>query len=371
MCRISIIFEQEEIYGSGFFIKLTINNKPLYFLMTNEHIIQKKIINSNHIQIINLSYDNYKKQRNIKLNKNERLIKEFSFLNIDITIVEILPKDNINFNNFIILKQTKGDYSQYKNKKILIPQFPHGGELYYSKGIIKDINQNSHLFTHSSSTSHGSSGSPILFYDDLYNKWCLIGIHFASNKQKEENCGHFIEPIIKYLNNNNTRYFFGQNYYKGDIINGVPNGNGNLYNKNNILIFSGRFKNGKKEGFGTEYFNNKKVKYKGNFVNNKYEGFGILYYFESSYYKGQFKNGLRNGEGALYDERNKLIHKGFFENGDYIGIYPKRIGNYGYEDDDNILNKTMYNWTNPLNCEESVKTLHRASSYKDLYMKTY
>lgn len=172
--------------------------------MTNEHIIQKEIINSNQIQMINLSYDNYQKQRNIKLNKKERFIQEFTFMDIDVTINEILQKDNININRFLIMNQIKGDYSQYKNKKIFIPQFPHGGQLYYSSGIIKEINKDNHLFTHLASTSFGSSGSPIFFYDNLNDKWILIGIHCASNRKKEENYGNFIEPIIKYLNKNNN-----------------------------------------------------------------------------------------------------------------------------------------------------------------------
>ena len=104
-----------------------------------------------------------------------------------------------------------------------------------------------------------------------------------------------------------NRYIFGDYYYEGEILKGLPNGNGKLYNKNNILIFSGRFKDGEKIGYGTEYFDNKKVKYKGYFHNNVYDGLGLLYYFERSYYKGLFKNGFRHGEGAVYDEKNNLV----------------------------------------------------------------
>ena len=370
MCKISLIFQENESYGSGFFIKITKDNKPLYCLMTNEHIIKKEMINSNQIHMINISYDNGKKQRIITLNKKERFMKEFTFINIDLTTIEILQKDNINFKNFLIYQRFKGDYSQYKNKKIIIPQYPHGGPLYYSTGKIKFIYQELHSFCHLSTTSFGSSGSPIFIYDDYYfnSKWAVIGIHSGANRYKEENYGYFIEPIIKNLNN--SKYILGNNFYKGEIINGLPNGRGNLYNMDNILIFSGRFKDGKKIGFGTEYFNNTKIKYKGNFYDNKYDGLGILFYFEGSYYKGEFKNGLRHGKGALYDERKKLVYNGFFENGDYIGTSPYRNGNYGFEDDDNFLNKTIYCWSNGLKIEEPVKTLHRSNSNYNLYMKT-
>lgn len=369
MCKISVIYEGDESFGSGFFIKLTKDNKPLYCLMTNEHIIKKEMIKSNQIHMINVSFDNGKKQRNIILDKSERFMKEFTFMNIDATIIEILVKDNINFKRFITAKRIKGDYSQYKNKKVIVPQYPHGGPLYYSIGTIKVINQDNHSFSHLSTTSFGSSGSPIFIYDDynFNNKWVVIGIHSGTYMHKEQNYGFFIDLIIKNLNLNNSKYIFGNNFYKGEIINGIPNGSGKLYNKDNILIFSGRFKDGKKIGFGTEYFKNSKIKYRGNFHDNKYDGLGILFYFEGSYYKGEFKNGLKHGKGAVYDEKNKEVYNGFFENGDYIGASPYRCGNYGFEDDDNILNKTVYNWSNRLEIEKPEKTLYKSKSDYDIF----
>lgn len=365
MCKISTIFQEEEIVGSGFFIKLSKNNKPLNCLMTNEHIIKKEMINSNEIQMISLLYDNYRKKRSIILNKNERFIQEFTFMNIDVTIIEILQKDNINNNKFLNSTMVKGDYNKYKDKKILIPQFPNGAQLCYSIGRINEIYQNDYLFSHSSSTSFGSSGSPIILLNDLNKNFILIGIHSASSKVKEENYGYFIKPILQYLN----RYIFGDYYYEGEVLKGLPNGSGKLYNKNNILIFSGRFKDGEKIGYGTEYFDNKKVKYKGYFHNNVYDGLGLLYYFERSYYKGLFKNGFRHGEGAVYDEKNNLVHKGFFENGDFIGASPIRIGNYGF-DNDNMCNKTMF-MADILQLKiASVKPLRRNNSNVNYYMKT-
>ena len=136
---------------------------------------KKEMINSNEIQKINLLYDNYKKKRSIILNKNERFIQEFTFMNIDVTIIEILLKDNINNDKFLSSTMVKGDYSRYKNKKILIPQFPHGGQLFYSIGRINEIYQNDYLFSHSSSTSFGSSR-----WNYLNKNFILIGIHSCS-----------------------------------------------------------------------------------------------------------------------------------------------------------------------------------------------
>ena len=88
--------------GTGFFIKLFHDNGPLFCLMTYEHIITNEIIEKN--KTIEIYYDNQKKRIKIKLNKNERFIKNFSELNIDCTIVEILPNDNISEDYFFITK---------------------------------------------------------------------------------------------------------------------------------------------------------------------------------------------------------------------------------------------------------------------------
>ena len=82
--------------GSGFFLKL--ENKPLYCLLTNEHVITKELINSK-VKIIIL-YDNKKKSIILKLNE-ERFIKEYSHIGMDLTIVEILVSDNIDSYYFI------------------------------------------------------------------------------------------------------------------------------------------------------------------------------------------------------------------------------------------------------------------------------
>ena len=97
-CKIEINKNQNKEFGSGFFIKLEKNKKPLYFLMTNEHIISKEIINKKGE--ITIFYNNEEEKRLIQLNK-ERFIKDYSDINIDATIVEILDKDNINKNYFI------------------------------------------------------------------------------------------------------------------------------------------------------------------------------------------------------------------------------------------------------------------------------
>ena len=104
--------------------------------MTNEHVIDKETIESS--KKIEIFYDNEFKRKEIDLNKNERFIRDYKYMNIDLTVVEIIDKDNIHEDYFLLpdLEYLNG-YSQYENKEIYIPQFPRGGKLSYSKGKIK------------------------------------------------------------------------------------------------------------------------------------------------------------------------------------------------------------------------------------------
>ena len=220
--QIKIENKQNEVsYGSGFFIRFMKNNKPFYCLMTNEHVIDKDMINNEEkFQII---YDNQSKSLNIELNRKERLIQNFKgLLNIDATIVEIIEKDNINKAYFLLPDlDYKDGYEKFIGKKIEIPQFPGGRELHVAEGEIKRINlsNNKYQLVHLVSTERGSSGSPII----LKGKKCVLGIHRAGNEVREQNYGDFIGPI-------------------NDIINQI-----------------------KRNGEGVEYYGNGKIKYEGNY----------------------------------------------------------------------------------------------------------
>ena len=74
-------------------MKLEKGNNPFYCLISNEHVIKEQMIKSK--EYISIFYDFEKINIQIKLNKEERYILSFTFLNIDVTLVEILPKDNI------------------------------------------------------------------------------------------------------------------------------------------------------------------------------------------------------------------------------------------------------------------------------------
>ena len=170
-------------HGTGFLLKIQIKQKEekmFYCLISCEHVITKKIIDLE--KTIKIYYKNEEKIIYIKLNSNERFIQDFSYLNIDATIVEILPKDNISKEYFLLPNLNPiNQLELLLNKKIYILHYPEGGKLCYSYGIIKSIDEYSYIFSYLGGTKSGSSGGPIF----LENTSLVIGIHKQRNKNNE------------------------------------------------------------------------------------------------------------------------------------------------------------------------------------------
>ena len=59
--------------------------------MTCDHLINEDIVKSK--KEINISYDNEKKNINIKLNDKERFIRNYLYMNIDAIIIEIKKEE--------------------------------------------------------------------------------------------------------------------------------------------------------------------------------------------------------------------------------------------------------------------------------------
>ena len=194
--------------GTGFFIKLYKSDKPLFLLMTNEHIITKDMIKKK--EEIEVYYNNQKKRVKITLDSDKRYIRRYNYINIDCTIVEIVKEDNINEDYFLLPNIDFKDYNykKLKNKHIYIVQFPLGKDICYSNGEITNIDK--YEFTHKASTEPGSSGSPIFL--DKTTK--VIGIHKASDNDKKENYGDFIFPIINKLKKKKNMNKYNKNVEK-------------------------------------------------------------------------------------------------------------------------------------------------------------
>ena len=89
------IFINSGVYlsGTGFFLRFLINGKFFYWLVTNEHVITKEMINNK--KVVYISYNIERKNIDIKLDESERYIKTFKDNQVDATVIKILPKDYI------------------------------------------------------------------------------------------------------------------------------------------------------------------------------------------------------------------------------------------------------------------------------------
>ena len=205
LCKILVTSDTMSI---GFLIQLFKGDKEFYCLMTNEHVITKKMIQEKNI--INIYYDSQSKHRKISLNSQERFIKEFKDIQIDATVIEIIPQDDISKDDFLLpLIDYMDNYNQLIDKDIAIIQYPKG-EKKYSYGKIKYLcNTPKYEFAHNADTDKGSSGSPIF----LRGTTKVVGIHKrgVAKEHIKENFGDFIWPIFIYF----------QNYSDNDKLNSI------------------------------------------------------------------------------------------------------------------------------------------------------
>lgn len=105
--------------------------------------------------------------------------------------------------------------------------------------------------------------------------------------------------------------------YVGELKEGLYNGEGELYNYDEKLIYKGGFLAGTCHTEGQIYNKSGDVVYEGEFAFGKKNGKGTEYYNENKIvaYDGYFKNGGYHGEGKLYNKNSELKFEGNFING--------------------------------------------------------
>ena len=232
ICKIEYYLNNKKYNGTGFFMELFDIGQNV--LITNFHVISERVINEK--TEINLILEN-DKEKKIKLDKNERLIKCFK-MPIDAVIIEILDSDRIKDDVVFLFHDLNifNGYEQYKGEDIIVLQHPLGKDIHC--GIGKIIDFIDFEFHHSADTDFGSSGSPIILYKNFF----VIGIHKGADRVLKYNIGTFFHIIIEQIKNidvlqNNTplnsKYETGIN--RNNIINDINKNIINDINKNNII----------------------------------------------------------------------------------------------------------------------------------------
>ena len=246
---IKIIFEDGSM-SSAILLKFERNKKPFHCLMTNEHALTKERIKNK--EKIKIKYENEKKELLLELNIEERIILEFfSEFKIDISIVEIIPKDKIDDDTLFLSPSSNINEEYYINKEIQLLQYPKGKGLSISNGKIKDLFTSlQYMFYHDASTEFGSSGGSII----LKGEDTVIGIHKGALNGTKGNVGILIGSIIEQLkeykiNNKRKEYYNnGKLKYEGIFENDEYNDNNGIYIDEEGNIHTGKFENGKKNG---------------------------------------------------------------------------------------------------------------------------
>ena len=314
-------------FGSGFLIKLEKGDMTFYCLMTCEHIINKNILK--HEGSVTAYYNHGKNFFTININKAKRFMKEYTFIDIDAIVIEILPEDNIE-ETFFIKNNINYLYdSENPNKNIYIISYPKENRKNFSKGQINSITQ--YNFTYTADNNYILSGSPIFAL--INNNISVIGIHKRSKKDNFNiNYGTFIGSVIDSLKRNlkistfdyNNGRYIGE--YNGDIVEGYGK-----FVRNNNSYYIGQWLNDCEHGKGVIYSdiksNNKNIIYDGNFENGFPEGEGKCYYENEDYYIGLFSKGIRHGKGIIYYKNGNIKFKG-----DFVEDKAEGNGTYIWED---------------------------------------
>ena len=198
--RINLYLNGNRYIGTGFFLKLKINNKIMNFLISCYHIIEEKLVDKKII--ITLYYGKFGQEKDfkIKLDRNKRYIKCFN-KPIDVTLIEILKEDNINEEKFLRFDWNyKEGYNLYLNDFFYLAGYPQinneDGRCISSGKMTKILDETE--FEHSIDTYNGNSGSPICLAN---NKLFVVGIHKEGNSFEPINYGTFIGYIVDIIQN--------------------------------------------------------------------------------------------------------------------------------------------------------------------------
>ena len=190
LCKINL----PNTLGTGFFCKINFPDESnlLPVMITTNHLLNEDSISDGKTLSIYLDKDKlvYK-----ILMDNKR--RKYTSPIYDITIIEILPKDNFEYISFLNLDrgvlEHKSNYI-YKNEPIYLIQYSRGKGIYSTRNI-KDINENNYNFGHLCTPNPGASGSPILNLNSLE----VIAVHIGSAPKSNMNIGSTFIDYFKFF----------------------------------------------------------------------------------------------------------------------------------------------------------------------------
>ena len=128
--------------------------------------------------------------------------------------------------------------------------------------------------------------------------------------------GTFLEGLYS---GKGSQYISGELVYEGDFSEGIRQGTGKEY-ENGVLVYSGGFSENLRSGQGEEYDVDGNVIFRGIYANGQRNGDGSEYFSSGNIlYRGGYIDGLRDGYGTLFDETGEIVYDGYFLKGLYNG----------------------------------------------------
>ena len=289
--------------GSGFFSLVPFPNKThlVPVLMTNNHVLGKEDIIKG--KKINIKMED--KKFSILIDDSRRVFTDQSF---DITIIEMINSDGLDFNKFLDIDDSiykENFYEFFKNRSIYLIHHPKSkDETEFAVGIIKSISIDTNVINHTCKSEPGSSGSPIL--DLKTNK--IIGIHKGSVNNQKYNVGTFIkDPVEKFYKE------CGNKIISVEFLSGNPKKENKIKNINN---YDSQNQNNNYNG----KYNKSELKSNNNIIQN---------------INDKINNNLSYNEFSLFNQDNKNYKKyDLIEENNYKENYDNNIG---------LKNKKVFN----------------------------
>ena len=260
--------------GTGFFIKLKINNKIAPYLCTASHVIK---YDKDKIPLTFNEIDDNNKEvtTQISFNEKEKNIIRKEENDIDIIFIELLDEEikNISINYLELENEYIDNPIKYIDSQVIMAGYPvkeyeKNRGPFISLGRVINIKDN--YITYDIYTEKGSSGSPVCIINKD-NKLKLIGIHkeHDGNEKKNYNKGILFGPIFR-------------NIFKYDVIE-INNEDDNDKIQNIIQNISDKFDNLINKEKNNEEL---QIKYNHININNKQQNYykPKIYYNEIGFY---------------------------------------------------------------------------------------
>lgn len=186
-------------HGTGYFCNIPDGWNNLKVLMTNNHALNQKDINTG--KNIKFSLNNEEIFYEIKIDESRKIYTDEKY---DVTIIELSPKDKLDKDKIAFFEIDdqifeENSINKLKNRQIFLLHYPKGNQMECSIGLIKNIDN--FTIRHLCDSSGGSSGAPIINSYD----YRVIGIHKGGAEgAKNYNVGTFLkEPLKAFLNKYN------------------------------------------------------------------------------------------------------------------------------------------------------------------------